>query len=77
MKNNNFIGLIGFILSLVSIFNLGVTAFLGLIISIAGYAVSYDTNDKRKLSIAGIFISLVMLIIFFVLILSAINIKTN
>lgn len=77
MKNNNFIGLIGFILSIVSIFNLGITAFLGLIISIAGVAVSFDSNDKRGLSIAGIIISLIMLIIFFITIISAINIKIN
>ncbi len=77
MKNNNFIGLIGFIISIVSIFNFGITAFFGLILSVAGLAVSYDINDKKGLSIAGIIISLIMLIIFFISITFTIIIRTN
>ena len=65
VKRKNTFGLIGFIFSIVSILSLGALAFPGLILSIIGLIESKKCdNDKKDLSITGIFISSVMLIIF-------------
>ena len=64
VKGKNTIGLIGFIISIVSIFTFGVTSFIGLILSIVGLAnCKRLNNDKKKLSIAGIVISSIMLLV--------------
>ena len=64
-EKKNVVGLIGFILSIVSIFTFGLTSFVGLILSIVGVATAKDyNNDKKKLSIAGIVISSIMLLVF-------------
>lgn len=73
MENKkNTIGLIGFILSILSIFTCGITSVIGLILSIVGLNESKKcNNDKKGLSIAGIVISSVMLLILFLLVISS------
>ena len=68
----NVLALIGFIASIVSIFTLGITSFIGLIFSFLGLILAKDfDNDKKGLSIAGIVISSIMMIILFGLIISS------
>lgn len=65
-EKKNVVGLLGFIFSIISIFTLGLTSFIGLILSIVGVVTAKDyNNDKKKLSIAGIVISSIMLLVFF------------
>lgn len=65
----NILALIGFIASIVSIFTLGITSFIGLIFSLLGVILAKDfDNDKKGLSIAGIVISSIMMLVFFGLI---------
>lgn len=75
MENKkNTIGLVGFILSIVSIVTCGFTSIIGLILSILGLNESKKcNNDKKGMSIAGIVISAVMLFIFSIVLLVAIG----
>lgn len=64
-QKKNTLGLVGFIVSIVSIFTVGLLSVPALIISIIGLNESKKCdNDKKGLSIAGIIISAVMLCVF-------------
>ena len=63
-KSDNFLGITGFVMSLIGLLTCGTFTIPGIILSIMGYVMRDDYNPDRKgLSLAGIIISIITLVL--------------